>query len=144
MELVVDGVYFGVYTVREMFQIDDERIDIVPVSAVDLGGRLVTGGYVLRTGADASPYDEAFGGGTRAASQAGRRFDTLAAGSRALGSTNSDIEWQVLTPYGSLDPHQRTYLITLLEGLEQFTGALGVQADLGDIVRLLRLVDRAD
>ncbi len=48
VELVVDGDYRGVYIICERIKRDDDRVDIAKLTATDLTGDQVTGGYILR------------------------------------------------------------------------------------------------
>ncbi|MDB3906109.1 CotH kinase family protein [Crocinitomicaceae bacterium] len=48
VELVIDGDYRGVYLLCERIKRDDDRVDIAKLTATDLTGDQVTGGYILR------------------------------------------------------------------------------------------------
>lgn len=48
VELVIDGDYRGVYLLCERIKRDDDRVDIAKLTANDLTGDQVTGGYILR------------------------------------------------------------------------------------------------
>lgn len=70
VELVLNGAYQGVYVITEKIKRDKNRVDISKLTATDLAGDSLTGGYILKldkpTGALAdgwtSPYPAQTGG----------------------------------------------------------------------------------
>lgn len=48
VELVVNGIYEGVYVLMENIKVDANRVNIAPLKPADISGLQLTGGYLLR------------------------------------------------------------------------------------------------
>jgi len=52
-EVVINGVYQGVYIMLEKIKRDDSRVDMANLNTIDLTGDQVTGGYIVKIDQDA-------------------------------------------------------------------------------------------
>jgi len=48
VELVLNGIYQGIYVLIEKIKVDNNRVDIASLKPVDISGEQLTGGYLLR------------------------------------------------------------------------------------------------
>jgi hypothetical protein len=105
LEVVINGVYEGVYVLMERIKRDDNRIDIAALQPNDLSGDELTGGYVLRVDKlDGNDYP-----------------GWLATPTPVLPGAN-DITFQYVDPAGEeLMTAQRSYIQTYMQ---QFQSAL--------------------
>lgn len=108
VELMVNGIYEGIYVVMERIKRDENRVDVAKLRAEDISGDELTGGYIFKIDKDApdwfSAYDVATAPGKKLEYQYvyPRRDDIQPEQENYIQSYVDSFEQVMLTPGGTI------------------------------------------
>lgn len=112
VELVLNNAYTGVYMLTEKIKRDTNRIDVAKMTATDIAGRDVTGGYILKIDAESGNSSE-------------KTFVSKVKGftvaKNSTTQTLADVTWGYEYPKSSdILPQQQAYIKNYIDTFETY------------------------
>ena len=117
-EVLVDGVYQGVYVFSEKIKRDNDRVDISKMMETDVRGRNVTGGYILRVDAF-DDHDLTFPSKVKGLVDSGGPMGFGGFGPWPGMQPNTTVTWTICYPKKKkIRPEQKAYIQNFVDSME--------------------------